>query len=417
VKIAYLVNEYPKTSHSFIRREIAALEDNGVDVERISIRRPTKLVDDADRVEAVRTWVLLDAGLTRLALSAFAELARRPTRFLAALRTAWKLGGRSERGRLRHIVYLAEACLLARRAGEAGCSHVHAHFGTNPAAVALLCRRLGGPTYSFTVHGPEEFDAPQAWSLGDKVADAAFVVAISDFTRSQLYRWCEHRHWRKIQVVHCGVDAMFLAAPPTPMNDTNRLVCVGRLCEQKGQLLLVEAAGRLRQEGRSFELVLVGDGPMRGEIERLVDRLELHEHVLLVGWKSNDEVRALIADSRATVLASFAEGLPVVLMEALALGRPVISTFVAGISELVRPGECGWLVPAGSVTALEEALREVLDAPIEQLEDLGERGAAWVRQNHDADHEARTLIRLFRGSPPSDSHHPRRQPAKTLQPR
>ncbi|HEX4131709.1 MAG TPA: glycosyltransferase family 4 protein [Pirellulales bacterium] len=398
-KIAYLVNEYPKTSHSFIRREIAALEAHGLTVVRISVRRATNLADDADRDEADRTRVLLDAGAAGLATATLRRMLRSPRTFVGALATAWRLGGRSDRGRLRHLAYLAEACLLAERAAADRFDHVHAHFGTNPPSVALLCRIVGGPTYSFTVHGPEEFDKPQAWSLGEKIAGATFVAAISEFTRSQLYRWCDHQHWNKIHVVRCGLDAMFLDTPPAPAVETNQLVCVGRLCEQKGQLLLVEAAGQLHREGWQFKLVLVGDGPMRGEIETLIRRLDLEEHIELVGWKSNAEVRDLLIASRAMVLASFAEGLPVGLMEALALHRPVISTYVAGIPELVEHGGSGWLVPAGSVAALTDALRSALAAPIEQLEAMGQRGATRVATNHRASHEAAKLVELFGKSP------------------
>jgi colanic acid/amylovoran biosynthesis glycosyltransferase len=395
MKVAYLVNEYPKNSHSFIRREIAALEDQGLSVDRISIRRPSGLVDPDDRREFQRTWVLLDVGIKGLLLAMLSQLCRQPWRFAAALRAAWTLGGRSDRGRLRHFAYLAEACVLARRRIQAGYDHIHAHFGTNPATVAMLCEVLGGPTYSFTVHGPEEFDKPESWSLGDKIARASFVAAISDFTRSQLYRWCHQTHWNKIRVVRCGVDSQFLGAPTIPVLETNQLLCVGRLCEQKGQLLLIEAAGRLRQEGRQFKLVLVGDGPMRGEIESLIRKLDLGSYVQLVGWKSGAEVRDLLLASRAMVLASFAEGLPVVLMEALALRRPVISTYIAGIPELVESGVCGWLVPAGSIVSLTEALDDALSAPLSQLHAMGERGAALVHERHTAEREASKILQLF----------------------
>ncbi len=395
MKVAYLVNEYPKTSHSFVRREIAALEAGGLEVERVSVRKASGLVDAADRREADRTHVLLDMGMMGLARAGLRQLVTQPRKTFAALRTAWRLGGRSDRGRLRHVIYLAEACALVQLAKEHGVDHIHAHFGTNPATVALLSRLLGGPTYSFTVHGPEEFDKPEAWSLGEKAASAEFVTAISEFTRSQLYRWCDYPHWSKIHVVHCGLDAMFLRQQPTPIPDTNQLVCVGRLCEQKGQLLLVEAVGRLRQEGWRFTLVLVGDGPMRDGIESLIGKLNLSDCVSIAGWKSNAEVRELMKRSRAMVLASFAEGLPVVIMEALALHRPVVSTYVAGIPELVEPGECGWLAPAGSVAALTDALRSVLEAPLAKLERMGTHGASLVAEQHDAVREASKLLRLF----------------------
>jgi glycosyltransferase involved in cell wall biosynthesis len=395
VKIAYLTNEYPKTSHTFIRREVFALRSQGLVVETISIRKPSQLVDAADRIEADRTRVLLDIGLLGLVRCALAHLLRHPRTFLHGLRTALRLGGRSDRGRLRHLAYLAEACYLVELSRTQNYEHLHAHFGTNPAAVAMLCRLLGGPTYSFTVHGPEEFDKPESWSLGEKIANADFVVAISYFTRSQLFRWCDSTHWNKIHVVRCGVDSLFLDSA-SPAIESDQLLCVGRLCEQKGQLLLVRAAAQLRNEGWPFKLVLIGDGPMRAAIESLVDQLNLREHVQLVGWKSNQEVRAMMEQSRAVVLASFAEGLPVVLMEALAAQRPVVSTYVAGIPELIARGECGWLVPAGSVSELSDSLRAALAAPREELEAMGRRGAAIVAQAHNAQLEASRLLLLFK---------------------
>jgi glycosyltransferase involved in cell wall biosynthesis len=273
--------------------------------------------------------------------------------------------------------------------------HVHAHYGTNSTTVALLCRTLGGPPYSFTTHGPEEFDRPLALGLDYKIRDAAFAVAISEHGRSQLRRWIPYDQWSKIEVVRCGLDPMFLNAPHVPLPEARRLVCVGRFAEQKGLPVLIEAAGRLQADGVKFELTLVGDGPLRAEIEALVKRHHLEDRVHLVGWKTNAEVRELVSGSRALVLPSFAEGLPVAIMEALALGRPVISTWVAGIPELVEPGVCGWLVPPGSSEALATAIRELLDTPLDQLEQMGKRGAERVGRQHNIATEARKLRSLI----------------------
>jgi glycosyltransferase involved in cell wall biosynthesis len=402
MKVAYLVNQYPHVSHSFIRREVAALEALGLAVERFSVRpSPADLVDPADQAERQRTQILLDVGLLGL-LGALARTAlTRPIRWLRGLRWAVRLGRRSERGVLRHLVYLAEACVLLRRLWRCEAGHLHAHFGTNSAAVALLTRLLGGPPYSFTVHGPEEFDRPDSLSLTDKIEHAAFVVGVSSFGRSQLFRWCAAEHWPRVHVVRCGVDAAFLGGGPQPVPDTNRLVCVGRLAEQKGQLLLLEALGRLAAEGVAFEMMLAGDGPMRGLIEQRVKRLGLDGKVRITGWLSNDAVRQEVVSARALVLASFAEGLPVVLMEALALGRPVVTTYIAGIPELVEGGVNGWLVSAGSADALAGALREVLWAPRERLEQMGKAGAARVAALHDAGREAAKLAELFRAAAPA----------------
>ncbi len=397
MKVAYLVNQYPLVSHTFIRREIAAVEAEGVSVLRYSIRRsPIGFVDSADQAEAEKTVVILDQGARGLLLAVLRAVVRRPRRFFRALRLAARTGWRSERGLLRNLIYLAEACVLreALVAGEVG--HVHAHFGTNSAAVAMLCRALGGPGYSFTVHGPEEFDKAPLLALPDKIARARFVVGISNFGRSQIYRHCSHREWGKVHVVPCGVDGSFLEAPIAPIPAAARMVSVGRLSEQKGHLLLIDALARLKQAGRAFEMVLVGDGETRPQVERAIARHRLTEEVTIGGWATEAVVRQQISLARALVLPSFAEGLPVVIMEAMALGRPVVSTYVAGIPELVQPGKNGWLVPAGSVDDLVLALEDLLATPPERLLAMGLDARERVRLRHDAALIGRRLGNMFR---------------------
>lgn len=396
LKIAYLVNQYPKVSHSFIRREIAGVESCGFKVARFSIRScSAELVDAADKAELQQTRVVLDAGVGVLLSGLLSVLVAQPIRFLKALGLTVKLSQHSERGALRHLIYLVEACLLLKWFREAEVKHVHVHFGTNSTTVAMLCHALGGPSYSFTVHGPEEFDKVMSIALPEKMKQAAFVIAISSFGKSQLYRWCSLEQWSKIHVVHCGVDDAFLKQPVTPIPDQPRLVCVGRLCEQKGQLLLIDAIARLALEGLQFKVVLVGDGPLRSAIETLIVQKQLQDYVEITGWASNADVRQQILGARAMVLPSFAEGLPVVIMEALALCRPVITTYIAGIPELVETDVCGWLVPSGSVEALVSAMRCALQAPVETLAKMGKLGAERVAQQHSAELESRKLAVLF----------------------
>ena len=396
MNIAYLVNIYPKVSHSFIRREVIAVETCGLKVARFSIRScESELVDEADKLEQELTKVILGVGVQGLAWGLLRVAATRPIRFIEAVRLMFKVGWHSERGILLHLAYLAEACILLNWFAESGTEHVHAHFGTNSTTVAMLCRVLGGPTYSFTVHGPEEFDKATLLSLDEKIKRSAFVAAVSSFGKSQLFRWCDRTFWSKIHVIHCGLDTAFLAAPYVPIPAAPRLACIGRLSEQKGHLLLLEAANLLAVQGLEFKLVLVGDGPLRSDIEKQIVQLGLQNHIEITGWASGDRVQQEILASRAMVLPSFAEGLPVVIMEALALNRPVISTYVAGIPELVEPGVCGWLVPPGSAEALAVAMRAVLEAPLEKLEQMGKTGAERVAQQHNVDLEAKKLVALF----------------------
>jgi glycosyltransferase involved in cell wall biosynthesis len=254
---------------------------------------------------------------------------------------------------------------------------------------------LGGPTYSFTVHGPEEFDRPLALHLRQKIEHAAFVVAVSSFGRSQLFRWCSYQHWSRIHIIHCGLDQGFLEAPRVAIADTPNLVCIGRLCEDKGQLLLLDAVAELISARVDLQLTLVGDGPLRPVLEATITRLNLQAQVEITGWVNSAQIRDYLLSARALVLPSFAEGLPVVLMEALALQRPVVTTSIAGIPELVEPGICGWLVPAGSVSALKTALQEVLTTEPAVLDKMGQQGAQLVMKDHNIEIEAQKLARLF----------------------
>jgi colanic acid/amylovoran biosynthesis glycosyltransferase len=404
MRIAYLVNQYPKVSHSFIRREILALERRGVEVVRIALRVwDGELLDEEDQLERERTRYVLREGAPALLLALTRMLLTRPVCLMRALALAWRMGRRADRPRPVHLAYLAEACRIEPWLREAGIEHLHAHFGTNSAEVAMLVRTLGGPPWSFTVHGPEEFDKRDLIGLADKIRHCAFVVAISSYGRSQLYRCVEHGHWPKVNVVHCGLEPTFLATPARPPSGARRLVCVGRLCEQKGQQLLVEAVQRLSALGEDFDLVLAGDGEMRADIEALIARYGLQARVRITGWISGEQVREEILAARALVLPSFAEGLPVVIMEAMALRRPVISTFVAGIPELVQPGRHGWLVPAGDVEALAHAMQACLDAPAHQLAGMGEAAHSRVRERHNVDIEAAKLAKLFHGVGRGDS--------------
>ncbi|OUM22788.1 glycosyltransferase family 4 protein [Pseudomonas putida] len=399
MRIAYFINQYPKVSHSFIRREILALERQGVEVQRIALRGwDAELQDAEDTSERAKTRYVLQGGVKGLLTPTLQVLRAQPRRFFQALRVAMRLGLRADRAWPYHLVYLAEACQVLQwlQAGEA--KHVHAHFGTNSTEVVMLANLLGGPAYSFTVHGPEEFDKPQFLHMGEKVRRAAFVAAVSSYGRSQLFRWVAHEHWAKVKVVHCGLERGFHEVAPVNVPVVPRLVCVGRLCEQKGQLLLLEAAHQLAAQSIAFELVLAGDGEMREQIEALITRHGLQQQVRITGWISSAQVREEMLAARALVLPSFAEGLPVVIMEAMALRRPVLTTYVAGIPELVRPGENGWLFPAGAVEELAQAMAECLAQPAEVLQRMGEAAYQRVLQRHDIDTEAAKLAGYFKAS-------------------
>jgi colanic acid/amylovoran biosynthesis glycosyltransferase len=393
VRLAYLCNLYPAVSHSFVRREIEAVERAGHDVHRFSVRPPrADLKDPADRREAERTEVVLAEGAVRLLLSALILVISRPVLTLRAIAAARDLSSAGVKQKVRHAAYWLEAAWLVRRLDELGVEHLHAHFGTNPAAVAAIATAWGGPAFSFTAHGPDEFDAPAMLSLPAKIARASSVAAISSHGRSQLMRWSSPDQWPKIAVVRCGLDRDFLDATVTSVSaDSTEFVCVARLSAQKGLPLLIAACERLRASGERFSLSIVGDGEMRSALEGDIARRDLGETVVLAGVQTAAEIREYLNRSRAFVLPSFAEGLPVVIMEALALARPVISTAIAGIPELVDES-CGWLIPAGSEEALAEAMSAALHASADELSAKGEVGRKRVLQMHDADRNAAMLL-------------------------
>lgn len=401
--IGYLVNQYPSVSHSFIRREIIALERLGLAVERFALRGwDANVVDPDDIAERQRTRYVLQAGLISLGIPIFRAFTGNPLRFLSALWTALRMSMRSDRSIVHHLVYFAEACQLLDWTAKSGCSHLHAHFGTNPADIALLVRRLGGPPYSLTVHGPDEFDRSLQLGLREKVAEAKFVVAISSYTRSQLFRRAAPGDWSKIHIVHCGLERGFYEGHEAVEPAGNQFVCIGRLSEAKGHLILLEAMALATRSGADCRLVLAGDGELRPVIEDHIRKLGLAGRVTITGWIDSATVRKHILASRALVLPSFQEGLPVVIMEAMALGRPVIATSVSGIPELVRPGETGWLIAPGSALALSMAIVECCSVTSEHLHRMGQAGRSRVITRHAIDVEAAKLIKLIAENAPAD---------------
>ena len=393
VRLAYLCNLYPAVSHSFVRREIEGVEKAGHQVHRFSLRPAHgDLKDEADLREAERTEVVLGKGVGRLFLSALIRCASRPVTSMRALGAAYRLSGTGLKAKAKHAAYWLEAAWLVRRLEQLNVEHLHAHFGTNPAAVALIARAFGGPPFSFTVHGPDEFDAPLALSLPAKIGAASFVVAISSYGRSQLMRWSKPEHWDKLELIRCGLGSDFLEVSTVLVPETSSaFVCVARLSAQKGLSLLIAASDRLRRAGEGFTLTIIGDGELRGALDAEIRRRGLEDCVMLAGVCTSAEIRDHLVKARAFVLPSFAEGLPVVLMEALALSRPVIATSIAGIPELVDE-ECGWLIPAGSEEALAVAMAEALGASRGALSSMGAIGRDRVRQMHDAGRNAVRLV-------------------------
>jgi glycosyltransferase involved in cell wall biosynthesis len=392
VNIAYILNSYPQPSHSFIRREIRALEAQGLQVTRLAMRPgDAPLVDAQDLEEAAATQYVLRAGTANLLRAMVTSAIEQPKAFFDALRLAVRCGYKSDAGILKHLIYLVEAAYVVQTCAAANVTHAHAHFGTNAATVAMLSRVMGGPKYSFTVHGPEEYDAPRALSLGTKVERSKFTVAITSYGRSQLSRWTRPYHWDKIKVVHCGIEPTHFPDPLPLPEGPPRFVAIGRFVEQKGQLMALDALAELTQTHADAHLTLIGDGEMRGEIEARIEELSLVQNVTLTGWVDEARILSELQNAHALLMPSFAEGLPMVIMEAMAAGRLVIATYIAGTPELVVQGETGWLVPAGDAGALAEAMSVMADTPLDVLTKMGEAAHTRVMARHDVATEALKL--------------------------
>lgn len=393
LRITYFINQYPKVSHTFIRREILALERQGYNIQRIALRGwDAELVDQEDQLERTRTRYVLQEGALPLLWAVLRTVLTMPVRFFSALRLALGMGRNAERSWPYHLIYLAEACRILPWLKNFGSTHVHAHFSTNSTEVVMLANALGGPGYSFTVHGQVELTYG---GLIEKIRRAAFVVAISSFGRSQLYHKIKYEHWHKIKVVHCGLEPAFHTVTSTLPTAKPRLVCVARLSKEKGHLLLIEAVHQLTKKGINFELVFAGDGEMRAEVEKLIMQYGLSGVIRITGWISSNQVREEILAARGLVLPSFSEGLPVVIMEAMALHRPVLATYVGGIPELVLSGQNGWLFPAGSVDELAAAIENFMAQTTDELRKIGDAAYARVLERHSIDIESAKLAKHF----------------------
>lgn len=393
MRIAYLTSVYARASDSFVRGEVIGLRRLGSEVLTFSVRRAAQ---DASlsaeiRNEQAGTVYLLEQGVMALVWSMVSEALRSPFRWSRAVGVALKVSTPGFRGRLLPIIYLAEACVLAKFLRASDVKHIHNHIGENSASVAMMSSVLTSIPFSLTIHGPGEFDHPHELALGLKVAKASFTAAISDFTKSQLCRWVSPEFHERIKIVRCGIDPEFFKAMETDIAESQVFTCIGRLAEQKGHIVLLRALAELRDRGRTPEVRIIGDGPLRATLIEVARDLGLDRQIKFLGNLAAADIRKQLSESRAMVLPSFAEGLPVVIMEALAVRRPVISTYIAGIPELVTPGEVGWLVPAGNVSMLADAMAECLDASRECLDRMGQKGVEAVLQRHDSNKEVAKL--------------------------
>ncbi len=383
-------------------REVEGLRARGMEVQTFSVRRPgaDQLLTEVDRRAAAETPSIQPPRPGEVLRAQLAALAAAPCRYLRTLGLALRLSPGGARAGLWQLFYVLEAAVLWSWCRRRGIRHVHVHFANAASMIALLAAELGGPgwSWSFTMHGPTEFDDVTRFRLAEKVRSARFVACIGDFCRSQLMKLVEDEQWPKLTIVRCGLDPdAFSAAPPPPAGRALRVLCVGRLVPDKGQALLVEAVDELRRRGEAVELELVGDGPQRGELEALVRGRGLQDAVSLAGALGQDRMRERLAAADVFCLPSFAEGVPVVLMEAMAVERPVVTTRIMGVAELVEHGVSGLLVPPGRVDALADALAELAADPARRAA-MGAAGRRRVVEAYDVGEQVERLHGLLAGA-------------------
>lgn len=399
-RVAYLTALYPAVSHTFILREVDALRQLGIDVRTASVRRPdtSQFRGQAEKEAADSTFYILKAvgHLKTLPAAVLAAVAR-PGRLLRALRLLWQTRQAGLRGGAYQLFYMAEAMVLAHWMQRQGIQHLHCHFAQSSANVALLAAELAEVPFSYTLHGPADLYEPHRWHLNRKTAKAAFVCCISHFARAQAMLFSDPTHWHKLRIIHCGViPELYERAATTARSGTGlRLLFVGRLAPVKGLRVLLEALPDVLRDHPDLQLTIVGDGDDRAQLEEAAQALG--GAVRFTGYLSQEEVADALAEADAFVLPSFAEGLPVVLMEALAAGKPAIAPRVAGVAELIEDGQTGYLVHAGDATTLTEKLR-LLASDLERAGAMGRAGRDVVRAEFDARIEAARMATLFTGT-------------------
>jgi glycosyltransferase involved in cell wall biosynthesis len=398
--VAYLVSRYPAVSHTFILREVQGLRALGLRVDVASVNppdRPTERMTEDERAEAEHTYGLKQHGVAGALAALGWAAATRPLPLLRTLREALGFG----RGlkRVYALAYAVEATMVARWMQQRGLQHLHVHFGNEAAAVGALAKTLTGAGLSLTIHGPDEFDDVPGQRLRHKVEAADRVVCISQSARSQLMRLTAPAHWAKLQLCRLGVD-LSRFRPPSNAREPGpvRLLSVGRLAPAKGQLLLVHACAELRRQGMVFELTLVGDGPDRARLEEAVRRHGLQPFVHFTGALNQAEVKRELARADVFVLPSLAEGIPVVLMEAMASGLPCVTCPVNGIPELVEHGQSGLLATPGCSESLAVQLARLIDDPSLRYR-LAVAGRAKVQQAFDGGRNVARLAAILRALP------------------
>ena len=394
-RVAYLTSQYPATSHTFILREVAAVRGRGIAVDTFSIRPPSddELTDPAISAEAKTTFNILSQGLPTFAGAHLKLLAASPARYARGFMQALRHRPPGLRGLGLALAHFAEAGVLGIELRRRQVTHLHNHFANSAATVGFLAAGMIDLPWSFMIHGISESDYPAGITLPAKVRAAQFVACASWFGRAQAMRVVEPEHWSKIQVIRCGIPVDQLA-PTTASRSGREIVCVGRLSPEKGQSGLLEIFASIRRRVVEARLVLIGSGPDEQILRSQADRLGLGDAVQFAGRRSETDTLEAIAGADILVVSSFMEGLPIVLMEAMAVGTAVIAPRLAGIPELIDDGRNGLLFTPSNWNELEDRIERLL-----RDESLRARLVEQARQNivreFDIARSADALASLF----------------------
>jgi glycosyltransferase involved in cell wall biosynthesis len=398
ISLAYLVGHYPGVSLTFILREVLLLGELGVIVRTASVNPPQPSQDGFTAVEErerQRTFYIKGRGLARIAGDHVTCLLTRPLPYLRGLAFACKLAGLNPRDLVHHLLYFAEAVVVGQWMRRENLAHIHVHFANAASTVALLASVIFPIQYSITVHGPTEFYNVEYYRLTQKIAGAAFICCIGQFCRSQLMKASPTQQWSKFHISPLGVDADVFQPSATPSGDPFRILCVGRLVPEKGQAILLSAAAELLNRGQHIHLDFVGDGPDRRLLESEARRLGIERAVTFHGSMNQEALRSLWNVANVFVLPSFAEGIPVALMEAMAMEIPCISTYIAGIPELIESGTDGLLFPPSDANLLANAITMLIEDPEFRLR-LGRAGRQKVISHYNLQTNVERLASIFK---------------------
>lgn len=398
-RLAYLVSRYPAVSHTFILREVRGLRARGLEIHTASINPPDRAeaeMSEDERSEAQATYFVKQTPPLVVIGALLFFLVSSPLAWLRGLLHAIRLGKGDVRSHALHLAYFVEAVLVGLWMQRCNVTHLHVHFATPAASVGMLVARTFGFGLSLTVHGPDEFHDVSTNRLAEKIEAASFVCCIGRYCRSQLMKLSPPHLWGKFEIAPLGVDTEeFMPPAGLPEAQPFRLLCVGRLVAAKGQRILLEAVRQLAAEGRSVHLRLAGDGPDRRQLEQFVEAHQLQKHVHFLGAVSQQQVRSLCGNAHAFVLPSFAEGIPVALMEAMSMEVPCISTAITGIPELIESGRDGILVAPSDPEALSSAIARLMDDEAFRRA-IAQQGRRKVAGHYNLATNVDRLGRLFR---------------------